>query len=417
MRYIADWHLHSKYSRACSRGLTLENIDQWAKLKGVNIVGTADFLHPLWFKDIEQNLEEVQPGLYRLKGSKNGTLFILSDEISCIYSQGGKTRRLHISVLAPNLEFVRKLYKELENRGCNLKSDGRPIIGVSAKELLKICQEIDPNHLTIPAHAWTPWFAIFGSKSGFDSIEECYEELSPHIHAIETGLSSDPLMNWRLSALDKVFLVSNSDAHSAQNIGREANVFDLSHPSFEEIRQIFVNRDKKKFLYTIEFFPEEGIYHYDGHRECKVSWSPSETRKHKGICPVCKKLVTVGTMSRVESLADRKAADIDKSQFVPFKSLIPLRDLIADIYKVNKNAKKVEAVYFDLIKKAGSEFAVLLDLSLEQLKKLAGEYVTTAVEKMRAGQVKLIPGFDGQYGKIEIFPEKIDAKKMQDSLF
>ena len=417
MPYICDLHPHSKYARACSKNLTLENIDRWAKIKGINIVGTGDFCHPAWFKEIEKKLEEAHPGLYRLKGSDSGTLFMLTNEISCIYSQGGKTRRLHICVWAPNLNFVRQLNKELSDRGCKLASDGRPIIGMPAKELLKICLEIDEKHLTVPAHAWTPWFAIFGSKSGFDSIEECYEELSPFIYAIETGLSSDPPMNWRLSKLDRVVLVSNSDAHSLENLGREANIFDLSKPSFNEIYEIIKNKDKKKFLSTIEFFPEEGMYHYDGHRDCAVSFAPAETRKHQGICPKCKKPLTIGVLNRVDNLSDRASSEVNRNDFIPYQSLIPLQEIIAESFNVGRNSKKVQAEYFNLTSLGKNEFNVLINLGIEELKKITLPKIAEAIKRVREGRVDLIPGFDGRYGQIKIFSEKEKAVDSQAKLF
>lgn len=417
MQYICDLHPHSKYARACSKELTLENIDKWCQIKGINIVGTGDFCHPAWFKDIEEKLEEVHEGLYKLKGSNTGTLFMLTNEISCIYRQGDKTRRLHICIWAPNIEFVKKLNKKLTAKGCKLASDGRPIIGMSAKELLKICLESGEKHLTIPAHIWTPWFAIFGSKSGFDSVEECYEELSEHIYAVETGLSSDPPMNWCLSNLDKVVLVSNSDAHSLQNLGREANVFDLSEPSYSEIYNLIKNKDKKKFLYTIEFFPEEGMYHFDGHRDCNVSFSPAETKKHKNICPKCKKEVTIGVLNRVDNLSDRKLEIVDKNKFIPFKSIIPLQEIIAESFNVGKSSKKVQAEYFNLISKGKNEFNILLHLSMEEIKKITLPKIAEAIGRVREGKVKLVPGFDGQYGKIEIFSKNEKGFNSQDCLF
>lgn len=417
MQYICDLHPHSKYSRACSKDLTLENLDGTAKIKGIQILGTGDFSHPAWFKEIENKLVEAYPGLYKLKGSASSTLFILTNEFSCIFSQGGKVRRLHICVWAPNLEFVIKLNQELTDRGCKLASDGRPIIGLSAKELLKICLEINPQTLTVPAHAWTPWFGLFGSKSGFDSLEECYEELSDNIYAIETGLSSDPPMNWRLSALDKVVLVSNSDAHSCKNLGREANVFDLDQPSFPEIYQIIKNKNKHKFLFTIEFFPEEGMYHFDGHRECKVSWSPEETKKHQGICLVCKKPVTIGVLNRVDALADRPAAAVNKNNFIPYKSLIPLREIIADSLGVNKTAKKVEVEYSALTSSGSGEFRILLDLTKDELLKITSAIITEGILRVREGRVKLIPGYDGQYGKIKIFSDSEKNLNIQSRLF
>ena len=410
---ICDLHIHSKHARACSKFLTLEEIDKWSKIKGVDIVGTADFTHPQWFKEIENKLEEVNSGIFKLKGSNSDVNFMLTTEISCIYSQGGKTRRLHICIWAPNLEFVRKLNKNLTDRGCKLGSDGRPIIGMSAKELLKICLSIDENHITIPAHIWTPWFAIFGSKSGFDSVEECYEELSPHIFALETGLSSDPLMNWQLSMLDKYTLVSNSDAHSAQNIGREANVFDLNEKTFEEIRNILKTKDKKKFLYTIEFYPEEGIYHFDGHRKCKVSLSPGETKKEKEACPKCKRNVTVGVLNRVENLADRKKKDIKKENYIPFKNVIPLKEILSDVLDVGKHSKKVDAFYQQMIKGGKNEFNILLNLEIADIESISTPEIAEAVRRVRKDKVKLIPGFDGQYGKIEIFDKQEKKKTSQ----
>jgi uncharacterized protein (TIGR00375 family) len=326
-------------------------------------------------------------------------------------------RRLHICILAPSIDFARKLIQRLEGRGCNLKADGRPIIGLSAKELLKICLEIDENHLTIPAHAWTPWFAIFGSKSGFDSIEECYGELNSSIYAIETGLSSSPPMNWRLSSLDKIVLVSNSDAHSLQNLGREANIFELQDVSFSEIRDIIKSRDKKKFLSTIEFFPEEGMYHFDGHRECQVSFSPPETKKLQGICPKCKKPLTIGVLHRVDDLANREESQIDKEKFIPYKSLIPLQEIIADALNVGKQSKKVQEEYFNLVKSSQSEFNVLLNLSKEELNQLTAPSIVEGIMKVREGKVKVIPGFDGQYGKIEIFSEAERKRESQTTLF
>lgn len=417
MRYICDFHIHSKYARACSKDLTLENIDQWAKIKGINIIGTGDFSHPAWFKEIESKLEESAPGLYKLKGSQTGTLFMLTNEISCIYSQGGKVRRLHVCILAPDLGFVKKLNQALTDRGCKLGSDGRPIIGMSAKELLKICLSINQEHLSVPAHAWTPWFAIFGSKSGFDSIKECYEELSGHIYSVETGLSSDPLMNWRLSGLDKIVLMSNSDAHSLQNLGREANALELSEPSFKEIYLAIKNKDKKKFLYTIEFFPEEGMYHFDGHRDCNISWMPEQTKKHQGICPICKKPVTVGVLNRVDNLADRLTDKVDKSKFIPYKSIVPLQDILANAFNVGKGSKKVQQEYFNLIKQGDNEFKILLDLPETELTKMTLPIIAAGIIRVRNGNLKLIPGFDGRYGKVEIFSELEKQKKLQKSLF
>ena len=310
IRQIIDLHIHSKYSRACSPELELPKIALACQRKGIDIVATGDFTHPGWFGHIKENLEEVNDGIYELKEKMaKRTKFILSTEISCIYRHKDKCRRLHLVILAPNIQSVEKFNAELEKRGVNLKSDGRPIMGLSAKEILKIMLSVDKRMMMIPAHAWTPWFAVFGSKSGYDSLEECFEELTLHIRAIETGLSSDPTMNHRLSALDNITLVSNSDAHSLDNIGREANVFAFEKENeitFQEIKKIIETGDRQKFLYTIEFYPEEGMYHFDGHRSCDICLSPQQTKKEKNICPKCKKQLTIGVLHRVDDLADRE---------------------------------------------------------------------------------------------------------------
>jgi uncharacterized protein (TIGR00375 family) len=404
MRQIADLHIHSKYSRACSKDLTLPNIDQWCKYKGIDIVATGDFTHPERFKDIKQQLVPIGNGLFRLKGSDNKIKFILGTEISCIYTQSDKCRRIHLNVFFPEIKNVESLISHLEKAGCNLKSDGRPIIGLSAKELAKICLNINDQALIIPAHAWTPWFSIFGSKSGFDSIEQCFGEYAKNIFAIETGLSSDPPMNWRLSALDKIVLVSNSDAHSLANLGREANVFDFTNISYDEIFATLKNQDKKKFLYTIEFYPEEGKYHFDGHAACGISLTPKETKKNKGICPVCKKPLTIGVLYRVDDLADRERGELDNH--IPYKSLVPLQEIIAEAFDLGKGSKKVQAEYSQIIKKAGSEFAALLDLSIGDLQEITDPIIAEAVNRVRKGELFIEPGYDGIYGKVKIFNDK-----------
>ncbi|MCX6746054.1 MAG: endonuclease Q family protein [Candidatus Parcubacteria bacterium] len=419
MRQIADLHIHSKYSRACSRDLVLEKIDEWCKYKGIDIVATGDFTHPAWFGDIKKELEPLGNGLFKLKkeisSSRRSDLqiassaeqevrFILCTEISCIYKQGEKTRRIHLNIFFPEIKNVENFNSTLEKMGCNLKSDGRPIIGLSSIELAKVVFSINEKAMLIPAHAWTPWFSIFGSKSGFDSIEECFGKFSKNIFAIETGLSSDPPMNWRLSDLDKITLVSNSDAHSLPNLGREANVFDFEDVSYNEIYQTLKNQDKKKFLYTIEFYPEEGKYHYDGHANHNFSLTPKETKKNKGICPVCKKPLTIGVLHRVDDLADREEGELDKH--IPFKSLVPLQEIIAESFNVGKSSKRVQAEYFNIIKKAGTEFAALLDLNLDELKKTTLPEVVEAIKRVREGKLIIEPGYDGIYGKVKIFNDK-----------
>lgn len=416
---ILDLHIHSKYSRACSPELELPKIAKTCETKGIDIVATGDYTHPVWLAHIKENLEETENGIYKLKNNQSKIGFILSTEVSCIYKHAGKTRRLHLVLLAPNISAVEKLIAKLEARGINLKSDGRPIMGMSAKDLLKIMLETDERFFMIPAHAWTPWFAIFGSKSGYDSIEECFEELTPHIQAIETGLSSDPPMNHRLKQLDKIVMVSNSDAHSLDNLGREANVFcfNKENITYDEIVNVIKSGDKKKFLYTIEFYPEEGMYHFDGHADCKICWSPNESKRNKNICPVCKKSLTVGVLHRVDDLADRKEKDVLVNQFIPHKYIVPLRELIGKVFDVGKKSKKVEKEYNYLINNLGNEFYILLHASIEEIDKMASDKnIAMSIANMRAGAVKIYPGYDGVYGVVEPVLEKSTNKTNQSRL-
>ena len=341
MKIITDLHLHSKYSRAVSPKMVLEEIDVWARKKGINIISAPDFTHPLWFKELRTKLKQVEKGLYEISGGK--TRFLLSTEISCIYSKKGKVRRIHILIFSPSLEIVEKINTKLSWIG-NLKSDGRPILGLDAKELAKIVFSISPDCLVVPAHIWTPWFSLFGSKSGFDTIEECFEEYSKYIYAVETGLSSDPAMNWRIKELDNRTIISGSDAHSLPHLGREACVFDIDEGkmSYAEITSIIKEKNKKKFLHTIEFFPEEGMYHYDGHRNCKVRFSPEETKKNKGLCSQCGKPVTVGVMARVDELASSERPDgFQLEGAVPFRKLVPLEEIISEAIGVGVGTKAV----------------------------------------------------------------------------
>jgi len=416
MRVIADFHIHSKYSRACSKDLDLEHIDQWARIKGIDIVGTGDFTHPAWHQELKDKLVEEKPGLFKLKGSDGKVLFILTTEISCIFKQGGKTRRLHVCIFMPSLQAVDKFINLLNDRKINLKSDGRPITGLSGIELAKVALEADSKSLIIPAHAWTPWFSVFGSYSGFDSLAECFGDMTKHIYAIETGLSSDPPMNWRLSELDKITLISNSDAHSPQNLGREANVFEITPAelSYQEISRILKEKDRNKFLYTIEFFPEEGKYHWDGHLKCQIQFSPAQTKKHKGICPVCKKSLTVGVLNRVDQLANRP--DGYQLDTIPYKSLVPLPEIIAEVLEQGKNTKKVNELYQKMIKSAGNEFKILLDLSEAELLNITEAEVAEGIINMRLGKVEISPGYDGVYGVVKALP-KNRKKLRQESLF
>ncbi|MBU4274566.1 endonuclease Q family protein [Patescibacteria group bacterium] len=415
MKFIADFHIHSKYSRATSPQMDLINLDKWAKIKGIKVLGTGDFTHPEWLKSLENQLEPAEPGLFKLKASESPTRFILTAEISCIYSKNNQVRKIHIIVFAPSFDVVKKINTQLGWIG-NLKSDGRPILGLDAKELAKIVFNTSSDCLIIPAHAWTPWFSIFGSKSGFDSIEECFEDYSKYIYAIETGLSSDPAMNWRLSALDKITLISNSDAHSPHKIGREANVFE-TEISYKGIADAIKSKDNKKFLYTIEFFPEEGKYHYDGHRSCEIRLSPQESKKYNNICPRCLKPLTIGVLNRVEQLADRPEG-FKPENYIPFRSLIPLGEIIAEAKGMLPGAKEVAREYDNLIEKIGNEFKVLLEVSKEDLDKITFPRISEGIIKTREGKVCVEPGYDGVYGKIKIFSKEEQKKtSKQKTLF
>jgi uncharacterized protein (TIGR00375 family) len=420
MRFIADLHVHSHYSRATSRDMCPEGIWKWAQLKGIRVIGTGDFTHPGWLKELQHKLDPLGNGLFELKkefrpadvpaSCRTDVSFILSAEISCIYSKNGKTRKVHAIVLAPDFAAAARLNLALARIG-NLNADGRPILGLDAKELLRMTLEASPGAMLIPAHAWTPHFSVFGAASGFDSLEECFEDLTPHIHAIETGLSSDPLMNWRLSALDGITLVSNSDAHSAAKIGREANILDtdLSYPAVMD-----AIRTRRGFRGTIEFFPEEGKYHYDGHRDCGVSLAPKETVHYDYLCPVCGRKVTVGVMHRVEKLADREHGYRPPDAPV-FTSIIPLPEIIAEGLKCGVNTKKVNAVYFSLLEKLGNEFSLLMDVPLDDIERAGTPLIREAVARMRKGQVHIAPGYDGEFGKVRIF-EEVERKEIKGQL-
>jgi len=412
MEFIADFHIHSRYSRATSRDMDVKHLAEWAKLKGITLMGTGDFTHHLWLEELKHNPEDLGNGLFKYQN----IYFILTTEVSSIYSKKGRTYRIHNMIFAPSLKTVDKINDKLGRLG-NLSSDGRPILGLDAAELARIVFDIDENCMIVPGHIWTPWFSVFGSMSGFDRIEDCFEEHTPKIFALETGLSSDPAMNWRLSGLDRFTLISNSDSHSPSKIGREANVFNCD-PDYKTIREVLRTKDKKRFLYTIEFFPEEGKYHFDGHRLCGIRWSPKETKEHGGKCPKCGKSVTVGVMNRVEQLADRPEG-FKPENAIPFKSLIPLDEIIADSKGVAKTAVSVEREYHSLLAKFGTEFEILLRASKEDLLKGLPPKVAEGVIRVREGRVNIKAGFDGEYGIISIFgdDEKKDKNEEQLSLF
>jgi uncharacterized protein (TIGR00375 family) len=413
MRFIADFHLHSKYSRATSKDMEVESLGRWAKKKGIGLVGTGDFTHPTYLTELRSKLEPLGNGLFSLKKGDPAVQFILTAELSNIYSQGGRVRRIHTLIFAPSFEVVQAIASKLGNFG-KLSSDGRPIFGFSAKDLAKMILDISPDCMIIPAHAWTPWFSIFGANSGFDSIEECFDEMTPHIHAIETGLSSDPEMNWRLSALDRITLISNSDAHSPNRLGREANAFACAL-DYKEIVGTLRTKDRKKFLFTIEFFPEEGKYHYDGHRDCGVIFSPSQTKTHQSLCPKCQKKLTIGVLHRVEELADRPEGFIPKNA-LPSLHLIPLEEVLAEALGFKVGTKAVEMEYERLVERGGSEFQVLLDTSPEELASYVPPRVLDAIVRMRQGKVSIIPGHDGVYGKISLFTEKKEETEAKEQL-
>ncbi len=424
MRHIADFHIHSRYSRACSPALTFPNLDLWCRKKGITICGTGDFTHPKWFAEMEEHLELADNGLYSLKKdsllnysiTQLPVFFIPTAEVSCIYKRGGRARRVHHIIIAPDFGTVKKINTRLAAIG-NIHSDGRPILGLDSEELAKIVFDASPECLLIPAHAWTPWFAVFGSASGFDSLEECFGTMTKHIHAIETGLSSDPAMNWRLSALDNVMLVSNSDAHSLENLGREANVFDIVdgiQNIYHELIRISTEKDVKNFLFTIEFFPEEGKYHLDGHRACGVRATPEETIRWKGICPKCKKGLTVGVLNRVTKLADR-AEGLQPKGKVPYKSIVPLREIIAEAFDVGKQSKKVQAAYERLVTYA-PEFTVLLDTPFADLAQWTTSEIVEGIRRVREGRLRIEPGYDGEYGVVRVFEPHEHATKRQQSL-
>jgi len=409
MEFIADFHIHSKYSRATSRDMDVRHLAEWAKLKGITLMGTGDFTHHLWLEELKHNLEDLGNGLFKYQD----VYFILTTEISSIYSKRGKTYRIHNIIFSPSFKTTDRINESLSRRG-NLASDGRPILGLDAAELARIIFDIDENCMVVPGHIWTPWFSLFGSMSGFDRIADCFEDQTPKIFALETGLSSDPAMNWRLSALDKFTLISNSDSHSPGKIGREANVFDCAL-DYQTIREVLRTKDKKRFLYTIEFFPEEGKYHFDGHRLCGVRFSPEETRQNNGRCPKCGKSLTVGVMNRVEQLADRPEG-FKPENAIPYKNLIPLDEIIAETKGVNKGSVAVERDYRSCLAKFGTELEILLRASREDLQKNLPLRIAEGVLRVRDGKVNIKAGFDGEYGIVSIFGEEEKQKKSEEQL-
>lgn len=410
MKMIADLHIHSRFSMATSKEGTPENLDFWARKKGISLIGTGDFTHPVWREELKERLVSEGNGLYRLRDEYvkeesrkfpgEGTRFVVSGKISSIYKKNGKTRKVHNVILLPGLEAADAMAQRLEKIG-NIHSDGRPILGLDSHDLLEMMLDVCPEGILIPAHIWTPHFSVLGAKSGFDSVEECFEELAPYIHALETGLSSDPAMNWRISKLDRYQLVSNSDAHSPSKLGREANLLDIDC-SYEGLYRAIQTGEGLEG--TVEFFPEEGKYHFDGHRKCGVSLSPVEAERLGGICPVCGKKLTMGVDHRVEQLADR-AEGFVKKDGKKYESLVPLPEVISTCMGYSAASKKVQGCFEQMIQTLGTEFDILRNVPSEDIKSCAGERIAEGIENVRTGNVKRIPGYDGEYGKIELFDE------------
>lgn len=407
----ADLHLHSPFSRATSRKMSVENLEKHAKLKGINLLGSADFTHPSWLSELKQTLSEINDtGIFH---SRMGVNFILSTEVSNVYTFSGKIRKVHNLILAKNFEIVEQINEKLRKFG-NLESDGRPILnGMSCTELVEVLMEISNDILIIPAHYFTPWYGLLGSKSGFDSVEECFEEKSKHIFALETGLSSDPLMAFRIGKLDKYTLLSFSDSHTyiPLRLGREFTTFKLDKLCYKEIYEAIKKKDKSKIIMTGEIFPEEGKYYFTGHKNCGISLHPKDAMKMKNICSKCKRKLTVGVLQRVEELADRSEGFVPKNA-IPFKHLIPLMEIIAELLKTNAYSQIVWQKYYKLIEKFGNELNVLLNVPREELIKVTDEKIADAIIKVREGKVKYKPGYDGIYG-IPIFDEKEYEKLKQ----
>ena len=404
MNLIADLQIHSRFSRATSPSITIQNLEKYARLKGLNLLGTGDFTHPKWLAELKNELKEDGSGTLT---SKSGFNFVLQGEISNIYTQDGKARRVHTLLFARNFEIVEQINAALLKKG-RLDYDGRPIFGFSCIELVEMMKEIDDDIEIIPAHAWTPWYGIFGSMSGFDSVEECFKEYSNKIHAVETGLSSDPAMNWRLSKLDKYTLLSSSDAHSfwPWRLGREANVFEIDL-SYDALLDAI--RKRKGFVETIEMWPHEGKYHYTGHRNCNVVLSPTEAIKLKNICPKCGSRLTIGVAQRVEELADREEGFVP-NHAVPFKNLIPLSEVISGTIGEKVESKKVWEEYYKLVNEFENEFNVVLETEENKLKRITSEKIAENIIRNRNQKIPFKPGYDGVYG-VPIFDEKEEIKE------
>lgn len=439
MDFVTDLHLHSQYSMAVSKDMTLPIMSSVARQKGIDILSTGDWTHPMWFAELKQQLVQSHEGLFMLKNSTktpHTQHFILSTEISCIFTQNGKAHRMHNLVVSPSFETCEKVNQALAKRGCNVASDGRPIIGLSSKQLLQLVLEIDERCLLIPCHIWTPWFSLFGAHSGFESFTDCFEEMSAYVYGIETGLDSDPQMNWQVKDLENKTLLSFSDAHSPMKMGREATVFRLQSPSFTNIREAIMSQALRSHGktphntvgFTIEFYPEEGKYHYTGHRKCGVYQTPEETRQQGTLCPVCKRKLTVGVLAQVEALSTQSVrGTIEEKDFgmqwisdpkkerPPFVKIVPLNEIIAESLGFGVGSKRVKSLYQSICLKLGSELDILLKTDIATIALFAGERIAEGIEKVRRGDLMIQPGFDNEYGKVRIWEksEEIERKKIQ----
>ena len=452
MKVIADLQIHSKYARAVSKEMVIPKIWEWAKVKGIGLMATGDWTHPLWLREIKNDLEEMGNGLLKLKGKsgkfkveEKDPLFLLETEVSCIYSQGGRLRRIHTLIWSPSIDTCEKINKKLTSMGANLMSDGRPIMGLTSRQIADVVLTINPKCLIIPAHVWTPWFSLYGSESGFDSVDEAFGDYARYIYAIETGLSSSPSMNWRIKELDSRSIVSFSDAHSGPKLGREATVFNVEELGFAAIRQAIMepshrkltnaytsaNETKNRIAYTLEFYPEEGKYHYTGHRNCDVKQTPEETRKKGTICPVCGRKLTVGVMHRVDQLAGRSEeelklginkideirANVHYSQTFanrpPFMMLVPLAEILAEAIGGLPSSRNVQNEYSKLINYFTSEFAILLSIEKADIAKISGERVAGAIDRVRKGEIYVDPGYDGVFGVVKIWQQGKSEDKTQ----
>lgn len=413
MAFVADLHIHSRFSRACSSALNIPNLAKWANYKGINLMGTGDCLHPLWQAELKKDLKGAD-GVYEF----NGVRFLPSVEVACIYSEAGRVRRIHILVILPTLESAEELSKVLTKKGINLVSDGRPIIGMSSKELCEIVFKVEPQALIIPAHIWTPWFSVFGSKAGYDKFEDCFGEFSDSIFAVETGLSSEPAMNWRVSQLDNKAIVSFSDAHSLPRLGREVTIIG-GDPTFDGLWNALKKRD---ITGTIEFFPEEGKYHFSGHRNCNVVFDTEGLKENGEICPVCKRELTLGVLDRTEKLADRQKHElgiktqggITLSETFPkrpgFRMLVQLEEIIAESMGMGVSSQKVQKEYVRLVTTLAPELKILIKVSIKDIAKAAGEKIAEGIKRVRERNLTIEPGFDNTYGKVKIWNEDESQK-------